>query len=108
MVVAGWLAAGLTAPAADLPDDRQTVEHLLNRLTFGPRPDDVERVRAMGLMAWIDGQLSPGGIDDAALARLLPPQPVRPAAFATPQEARRFGRESVQALAAAKLARAVH
>ncbi len=108
IVAVAWLAAGLVTPAADLPDDRQTVEHVLNRLTFGLRADDVERVRAMGLMAWIDAQLTPGRIDDAALLRRLPPLPARPAAFASPQQARRYGREAVQALAAAKLVRAVH
>ncbi len=31
----------------------------LNRLTFGPRPGDVEAVKAMGLKKWIDRQLHP-------------------------------------------------
>ena len=65
-------------------------------------------MRQMGLAAWIDAQLAPQRIDDAALQRRLPAMPERPAAFATQQESRRFGRESVQALAAAKLIRAVH
>jgi uncharacterized protein (DUF1800 family) len=37
----------------------QRVEHALNRLAFGPRPGDVERVRKMGLEQWIDQQLHP-------------------------------------------------
>ena len=56
-VVVGWLAAGSLTPAADLHNDREMVEHVLNRLTFGPRAGEVERVRQMGLNAWIDGQL---------------------------------------------------
>ena len=45
--------------------------HVLNRLTFGPRPGDADRVQAMGLAAYIAGQLHPEGINDAALdARL--------------------------------------
>ena len=45
--------------------------HALNRLAFGPRPGDVERVAAMGVDKWIDQQLDPDKIDDHALdARL--------------------------------------
>src|SRR5947209_7436438 len=33
--------------------------HALGRLTFGPRPGDVERVRKAGLKKWIDQQLHP-------------------------------------------------
>jgi uncharacterized protein (DUF1800 family) len=38
--------------------------HALNRLTFGPRPGDVERVMTMGVDKWIDLQLHPDRIDD--------------------------------------------
>jgi uncharacterized protein (DUF1800 family) len=38
------------------------VDQALNRLTFGPRPGDAERVKAMGLKKWIDLQLHPGRI----------------------------------------------
>ncbi len=41
-------------------DDR--IRQALNRLTFGPRPGDVEAVRAMGLRKWIGLQLHPGEI----------------------------------------------
>ena len=34
-------------------------EHALNRLAFGARPGEVERVRKMGLDRWIDSQLHP-------------------------------------------------
>jgi hypothetical protein len=37
----------------------QEVLHALTRLTFGPRPGDVEAVRKMGLKKWIDQQLHP-------------------------------------------------
>src|SRR6516164_9302314 len=33
------------------------VAHALNRLTFGPKPGDAERVQGMGLKKWIDAQL---------------------------------------------------
>ncbi len=49
----------------------QAIVHALNRLAYGPRPDDVERVREMGLEKWIDQQLNPGTIDDSALEERL-------------------------------------
>ena len=43
----------------------------MNRLAYGPRPGDVERVRQMGLAKWIDQQLASNTIDDKAVnARL--------------------------------------
>ncbi len=40
---------------------------VLNRLSFGPRPGDYERVQAMGIDAYIEEQLHPESIDDRAL-----------------------------------------
>jgi uncharacterized protein (DUF1800 family) len=52
-------------------DEKARALHALNRLAFGPRPGDVERVAAMGVDQWIDQQLRPDKIDDHALdARL--------------------------------------
>ena len=47
--------------------------HALNRLTFGPRPGDVQQVAAMGVDRWIDLQLHPERIDDNALDSRLQP-----------------------------------
>ena len=52
-------------------DERQRAIHALNRLTFGPRPGDVDRVLAMGVDKWIDLQLHPNKIDDSALEARL-------------------------------------
>jgi uncharacterized protein (DUF1800 family) len=41
-----------------IPKNQRTLQ-ALNRLTFGPRSGDVERVRAMGLKKWIDLELHP-------------------------------------------------
>ena len=41
--------------------------HALNRFTFGPRPADVNSVRAMGLEKWFDRQLHPAAIDEQDL-----------------------------------------
>ena len=37
--------------------------HALDRFTFGPRPGDVEVVRAVGLETWFEQQLHPGALD---------------------------------------------
>ncbi len=59
--------------AAVQMDEQKRALHALNRLSFGPRPGDVERVTAMGVDKWIDEQLHPEKIDDHALdARLAP------------------------------------
>ena len=44
-----------------IPKD-QRIPHALNRLTFGPRPGDVEKVRRVGLKKWIEQQLHPDSI----------------------------------------------
>src|SRR5207253_6198357 len=57
-------------PIAELSPD-EAILHALNRLAYGPRPGDIERVRQMGLAKWIEHQLNPNSIDDRALdARL--------------------------------------
>jgi uncharacterized protein (DUF1800 family) len=49
----------------------QQVRHVLNRLAFGARPGDYERVRAMGVDAWIEQQLQPRRIADPIVEPLL-------------------------------------
>jgi uncharacterized protein (DUF1800 family) len=70
-LLAGALAPA--APAAAPPADDAAIVHALTRLGFGPRPGDVERVRAMGLPAWIERQLEPRRLDDRAAERALAP-----------------------------------
>lgn len=60
------------------PSDQRRALHALNRLTFGPRPGDVQLVMTMGVDRWIDLQLHPEKIDDSAInARLEPLRTVR-------------------------------
>jgi uncharacterized protein (DUF1800 family) len=61
-----------SSSATQMDPDRRAV-HALNRLTFGPCPGDVESVRALGVDRWIDQQLHPERIDDAALDPRLAP-----------------------------------
>ena len=44
-----------------IPEDQKILQ-ALNRLTFGPRPGDVQAVKAVGLKVWIDRQLHPESI----------------------------------------------
>jgi uncharacterized protein (DUF1800 family) len=61
---------GPTAGAAQSKGEGQVL-HALNRLTFGPRPGDVQAVETTGLRTWFENQLNPDKIDDSALdARL--------------------------------------
>ena len=53
-----------TAPQMD---ERKRAIHALNRLTFGARPGDVDRVAAMGVDKWIHDQLHPEKIEDSGL-----------------------------------------
>ncbi|MCU1334663.1 MAG: hypothetical protein JWO19_244 [Bryobacterales bacterium] len=54
--------------------DDQKILHALNRLTFGPRPGDVEAVQKMGLKKWMDQQLHPERIvENPLVAERLKP-----------------------------------
>jgi uncharacterized protein (DUF1800 family) len=65
-------AKSKSAAAGRMEEEKRAL-HALNRLSFGPRPGDVEKVRAMGVDKWIEQQLNPSKGDDAALeARLAP------------------------------------
>src|SRR6185437_3740890 len=58
-------------PAEPPTNERARAVQALNRLTFGPRPEDVDRVVAIGVDKWIGMQLHPDIIDDHAFdARL--------------------------------------
>ncbi|MGZ8471651.1 MAG: DUF1800 family protein, partial [Gemmatirosa sp.] len=59
-----------TEEGRELTADQQ-VRHALARLSFGARPGDEARVRAMGVDRWIAQQLEPERIEDAALAATL-------------------------------------
>ena len=67
-------AAGQAGPpkaAARQMTEEQRVVHVLNRLAFGARPGDVERVRRMGVAAYVEQQLNPSKVDDSALEARL-------------------------------------
>ncbi|MBI5032675.1 MAG: DUF1800 domain-containing protein [Chloroflexi bacterium] len=57
-------------PSADIGQGNPIIT-TLNRISFGPRPGDFERVQAMGVDAYIDEQLYPEKIDDSALEQKI-------------------------------------
>jgi uncharacterized protein (DUF1800 family) len=78
------LAAGVTASlllgagrqnssvlAVSPPSDDKAIVHILNRIGFGPRPGDVERVRAIGVQTYIDQQLHPESVPDGSMEARL-------------------------------------
>ena len=67
--VAEPVALMSSEPRELLPDEQ--VQQVLNRLSFGPRPGDAERVRSIGVDKWIALQLQPDRIDDASADQVV-------------------------------------
>jgi uncharacterized protein (DUF1800 family) len=70
--------SGFAAPGTKArPEYRREIQgderilHALNRFTFGPRPGDLDMVRAQGVDAWFEQQLHPASIEDQSLAERL-------------------------------------
>ena len=68
-MVVSTLLPSLTLAAADKSSkkkltEEQRIVHVLNRLGFGARPGDIERVKAMGIENYINQQLAPEQISD--------------------------------------------
>ena len=60
----------VTAADPGMNEHKRAVQ-ALNRLTFGPRPGDVQQVMAMGVDRWIDLQLHPEKNPDSAIESRL-------------------------------------
>ncbi len=70
--VIGMTAAltALATPACEVlaaDTDESLIRHVLSRLTYGPRPGDIARLKQTGLQAFIEEQLDPDRLDDSAL-----------------------------------------
>ncbi|MBC7932274.1 MAG: DUF1800 domain-containing protein [Rubrivivax sp.] len=68
-------SAATRLSAAQKLSEEQRIVHVLNRLGFGVRPGDVERVRKIGLEAYIEQQLGPGKLDDSIVEAKLKNMP---------------------------------
>ncbi|MEK6287800.1 MAG: DUF1800 domain-containing protein [Acidobacteriota bacterium] len=80
LAIAGALALGAIMPVvADTKSKAagsaltadQKIIHLLNRIGYGPRSGDVERVKRMGIDKYIDLQLHPDRVDDPGIEARL-------------------------------------
>src|SRR5215471_7137880 len=58
------------ARAVPFTDDQKILQ-MLNRITFGPTPGQVDQVKQMGAAAFLEQQLHPETIDDSDLLRRL-------------------------------------
>jgi uncharacterized protein (DUF1800 family) len=74
-LAAAILLAGLLTPPpapAEAASDDAAIEHVLDRLGYGPRPGDVEAVRRLGLDRYVEQQLHPERVrENPALAQRL-------------------------------------
>ncbi len=88
IVVAASLAVTLTEPSLAIGSaqkktksavassqqqitENDKIVHVLNRLGFGARPDDIEKVKRIGIWPYIEKQLHPEEIDDSAVEQKL-------------------------------------
>ncbi|MCZ3388991.1 MAG: DUF1800 domain-containing protein [Actinomycetia bacterium] len=63
-------AATASRPGRDfVPADQHL--HLLRRATYGPTPASLDYLKTKGISTWLDQQLSPATIDDAAFQKQL-------------------------------------
>ncbi len=125
LIVICWLLGAAPAPGAQIPADLHPL-HVLNRLAFGPRPGDLERVKEIGVERYIREQLHPESIavpaalqaqlDALDTLRMTPVQlfityrPFQPGRRADPEQlkaARQRSRIVIEQAAQARLMRAV-
>ena len=62
--LAGFDQKGKTTAKGNHLSEEQRIAHVLNRLGFGARPGDVERVKVIGIQKYIEQQLNPSQISD--------------------------------------------
>ncbi|MCC7342918.1 MAG: DUF1800 domain-containing protein [Bryobacterales bacterium] len=67
-ILIGEESAIRSTPAFSEPlDEARQVEHVANRLTFGPAPDVVASLRAIGIHKWIELQMQPERVPESKL-----------------------------------------
>ena len=92
LIVALLAAMPSAAPA---PAEDAAIVHLLNRIGYGPRPSDVERVRQLGIREYIEQQLHPERIADEGMPARL--DRMTTLALSTSELLERFQQPNVQA-----------
>jgi uncharacterized protein (DUF1800 family) len=71
VAILGQYALSVATSSAQSLTEEQQVVHVLNRLGFGPRLGDIEKVTAMGIEAYIEQQLYPERIPDPVVEAKL-------------------------------------
>ena len=85
VAASGLIADAVTAaPAAAAPTlvSADPVAHLLRRATYGPTPATLAEAASLGVNGWLDRQLNPAGIADAACDALMTRLPLAGASIA--------------------------
>ncbi|XVU21913.1 DUF1800 domain-containing protein [Actinoplanes sp. CA-054009] len=80
-IVAAPSAAAASPASALLGEDQ--IAHLLRRATFGPTAASLAEARKLGVAGWLDRQLNPSKINDAACDALVARLPLAGASIAT-------------------------
>ncbi len=63
-------------PQEQIASETDPILHLLNRITWGARPDEVAWANQIGYEAYLDEQLNPERLDDSAMDALLAERPI--------------------------------
>jgi uncharacterized protein (DUF1800 family) len=91
-----------------IPASSDPVLHMLNRVTYGPRPEEVEYVRQIGIEAYLEEQLNPEAIDDSAMDALLTRIPILAMSRAEANRITQREYRTYKALVEGMILRAVH
>jgi uncharacterized protein (DUF1800 family) len=95
--------AAADAPPSDPPlSGRERALHALDRLGYGPRPGEADKVAAQGVDAWVERQLRPESIPDADLETRLKAFPVLTMTGAQLLDAYPLPKKDVAGMAAGK------
>jgi uncharacterized protein (DUF1800 family) len=78
--VLGAAPAEAAPPSSFVAPD--PISHLLRRATYGPTPAALAEAKKLGVAGWLDRQLDPARIDDAACDRLIARLPLAGASIA--------------------------
>jgi len=70
LMTTGWLTGGHAAESSPL-NEREKAAHVLNRLGYGPRPGEIDRVAEFGVEKWIRTQLTPEKIEDGKAEQMV-------------------------------------
>jgi uncharacterized protein (DUF1800 family) len=68
-----WSGARTVKASAALPLTDETL-HVLNRITWGPRPQDIQRIHELGIAGYIDWQLDYANIPDPLIDQFIAEQ----------------------------------